>query len=179
MDENFWEERLDEPALPPVTEPEPFDEELNSLSEDAQGLLNLGYLTEELTLGGNDIVLRTLYIGEELEIGLITKDYKDTTEEGRAYATALVAAAIERVNGKPIVQKLGPSDKDFLQRKFEHVKAGYFWPVIRELYEQGVVPLLQRQARAIDELRSKSTAVRGMSTPSSESQIERESSKAT
>lgn len=175
MEENLWEERLDdEPEVD-----EPFDEELNSLSEDAQGLLNLGYLTEEFSFAGNDIVLRTLYIGEELEVGLLTKQYKDSDVDSRAYTTALVAASLERVNGRPIVQRLGPSDKDYLQRKFEFVKTGYFWPVIREIFEQGLIPLFKRQAEAIDELRSKSPAIRSTLSPSSDSQTEEGHLKAT
>lgn len=180
MDENLWEDRLDNADLDfPQLEEQPFDEELNSLSLDAQGLVNLGYLTEDVQLGGNEIVLRTLYVGEELEVGLLTQQYKGTDAEGQAWQTAMVAAAIERVNGKPIVTRLGPSDKDYLQRKFEFVKANYFWPVIRQVFEDGMVPLLRRQATAVEELRSKSPAIRPTSSPSSESQTERDSSKVT
>jgi hypothetical protein len=179
MDGNLWEDRLeDEPEFPEL-EQEPFEAEPDTLSADTQGLINLGYLTEEFQLGGNDIVVRTPYIGEELEIGLVTKKYKGTDSEGQAYMVALVAASLERVNGRPVVQQLGPSDKDYLQRKFDYVQSNYFLPVIQEIYREGVIPLLKRQAAAIEELRSKSTAVRPTSSPSSESQTERDSSKAT
>ncbi len=173
MSEDLWEDRLDRPVQEPEEEPD------IPLSEDTHGLINLGYLTEELTLGGNDIVVRTPYTGEELEIGILTKRFRDTDSEGQAYMTALVAASLERVNGRPLIEKLGPSDKDYLHRKFEYVQANYFLPVIQQIYEQGVIPLLKRQAEAIKELRLKSPAIRSTPIPSSESQTERESSKAT
>jgi hypothetical protein len=116
-------------------------------------LLHVGRLTKEVNSYGNTIVLRTLKSGEELELGVIIKKYADTPEEGRAFAVATVAASIESLNGKPLVNRLGPDDEDYLRRSFNIVRKWY-WPVIEGLYEECVL-LRKDQVAALQELRSK------------------------
>src|SRR4051812_13674320 len=86
----------------------PIDETDEQLpSEALVGLMNVGRLTKDISLYGDDIRLRTLKVGEELEVGLLINKWTGTPEEGRAYALATVAAAIETLNGKPLVAALG------------------------------------------------------------------------
>lgn len=126
-------------------------------SEALVGLMNVGRLTKDIALYGEDLRLRTLKIGEELEVGLLINRWSGTPEEGRAYAVAIVAAAIETLNGRPLVQALGPSRDDELRRKFDYVRTKWYWPAIQEIYEQ-YVQLQAEQLRALEELRSKSQA---------------------
>jgi len=126
-------------------------------SEKLVGLINIGRLTKDISLYGDDIRLRTLKIGEELEVGLLISKWTGTAEEGRAYAVAIVAASIETLNGKKLVSTLGPSQDDELRRKFDFVRTKWYWPAIQEIYEN-YVELQQEQLKALEELRSKSQA---------------------
>jgi len=126
-------------------------------SEALVGLMNVGRLTKQISLYGDDIRLRTLKSGEELEIGLLISKWTGTPEEGRAFAVATVSAAIESLNGRPLVQQLGPSKDDELRRKFDFVRTKWYWITIQEIYEE-YIQLQQEQVRALEELRSKSQA---------------------
>lgn len=133
----------------------PVDETDDELpSEALVGLINVGRLTKEFSLYGDDLRLRTLKVGEELEVGLLISKWSGTPEEGRAYAVAMVAAAIESVNGKPLVSMLGPSSDDLIRRKFDYVRTKWYWPAIQEIYEE-YVKLQGEQLKALQELRSK------------------------
>lgn len=137
---------------------DPIDEADEGLpSEALVGLMNIGRLTKDVTLYGDDIVLRTLKVGEELEIGLLIQKWTGTPEEGRAYAVATVAASIESLNGKRLVGQLGPSEVDELRRKFEYVRTKWYWPTIQLIYEE-YITLQREQQLALDELRLKSQA---------------------
>ena len=168
MSNTVWDEAFDqansgEAELLGVDAPiEETDDELPS--EALVGLLNAGRLSKKITLYGDDIRLRTLKIGEELEIGLLIQKWTGSPEEGRAYAVATVAAAIETLNGRPLVQQLGPSRDDELRRKFDFVRTKWYWPSIQEIYEE-YVALQADQLKALEELRSKSQASLTTSKP--------------
>ena len=124
------------------------------VSQEILGLLNLGRLTLEFKIRDHTIVLRTLTMDEELEIGLIIKEYEGTQEWGRALATALVAASIVTLDDKPLIEGLGP-DENLLPRRINYIRRHMYWPVINIIYEDGYVPLALKQQEAIDEFRKK------------------------
>lgn len=130
-----------------VVNPEP-------VSQEIMGLLNLGELEAKINVRDHDVILRTLKMDEELEVGLLVQPYQGTIEEGRALATALVAASIKSIDGKPVVSTLGP-EENLLRRKFDYVRTRMYWPVIRILYEEGYIPLVDQQVKALDEFRKK------------------------
>lgn len=105
---------------------------------------------------GQAIRLRSLKMGEELECGLVVQRYNGTPEEGRAYTTALVGAAIESVDGLPIVETLGPmSDDERVRRQFEYVRKNWYWPHIQIIYEEIYLPLLREVGTVLAELQLK------------------------
>lgn len=123
-------------------------------SEALVALINLGELSTEVKLYGHMFRIRTLRIGEELEIGQLISRYSETPEEGRAYACAIVAASIVSVDGRALVlEAIGPHEQT-LGRKFDYVRSNFFWPVIEALYEE-VVKLRLEQQQALEELRLK------------------------
>lgn len=132
-------------------EHEEYDFTLDDLSQEFTGLLTLGKLVKKIDLYGHTFIIRTLKVGEELEVGLIADKYRQTNEAGRAYATAVVAAALERVDGKPPVVPIGPSEDSILQEKYEFVRSRYYWPIVRKLYES-YVDLVRQQEEALEEL---------------------------
>lgn len=134
-----------------------FDPDLaatDNISDDLRSLINLGKLTDHFSLWGHSFDIRTLRIGEELEVGLVTDRYKTTNEAGRAYATATVAAALSKINGQPVVVPLGPDADDLIAQKFDYVTRRLHWPIIRKIYER-YIQLVERQEAALTELEKK------------------------
>lgn len=118
-------------------------------------LLHIGNLSKEVNIRGHLVRLRTLTMGEELEVGPLIQRYNGTPEEGRAYACAVVASAIESVDGKPLVLSLGKEESiGIQQQKFDYLRSRWYWPVIQEVYEE-YVALQREQLAALQELQSK------------------------
>jgi len=143
------------------------------VAEDVQGLLYLGYLEETIQMFGHSFTMRTLEVGQELEIGLLIKEYTGTVTQGRALAAATVAASLEAVDGRTIYQQLGPNDKDSVRRKFDYVLK-WFWPTIETLYNEHL-RLQQRQIDSYEEFMSKSLGGQRESSPYADSSTDKES----
>lgn len=142
VDETEW---LDEP-----------DEEASEevIPQDVISLLNLGELQQEFDIRGHKVILRTLKVGEELEISTFIQPFVGTIDEGRALATATIAASIVSYDGNPLVRAVGP-DENLLRKKFDFVRTKMYWPVIRMIYEDCYSALLDRQVEAIREFQKK------------------------
>lgn len=124
-------------------------------SEDAiRGLLYLGHLEGRVSYAGHVFTLRTLKAGEEIEVALVTNEYKETAGFPKAYAIATVAAALDTVDGAPLAQQLGPDLKLPISQKFQTVRQ-YYWPVIEFLYES-YTQLLEQQIEAFEALQGNS-----------------------
>jgi len=154
MTESVWEAPFAEADDMPVQTLGIDEAEEEDASDAVTGLLFLGRLQKDVIVRGHTISLRTLLAGEELEIGLLIKQWTDSPEEGRAYACAVVAAAIEAVDGKPIVTSLGPDPEDLVRRKFRYVTNKWHWPVISEIYTE-YVELQKEQTAALEEFSKK------------------------
>lgn len=142
-DETVW---LDEPEEAEVVE--------LPVSQEIHSLLNLGELSREFEVRGHKIILRTLRVGEELEVSTFIQPFVGTIDEGRALATATIAAAIVSLDGEPLVRELGPQG-NVLRKKFDFVRTKMYWPVIRLIYEEYYVELLKEQTAAIEEFQKK------------------------
>jgi hypothetical protein len=150
--EREFEDRLDEQADEGVWLEEPEDE--TPVSQEVVSLLNLGELTQEFDVRGHKIILRTLKVGEELEISTFIQPFIGTIDEGRALATASIAAAIVSYDGNPLVRAVGP-EENLLRKKFDFVREHMYWPVIRMIYEECYSKLLDRQVEALREFQKK------------------------
>lgn len=149
-----WDEKFAQVDDGPLGLDPPIEEE--TVSNDLLTLLGGRRLYKEEIFFGQKIRLRTLRAGEELECGLLVSRYNGTPEEGRAYITAVVAAAIDSVNGLPLVESLGPIDEEEqVKRQFDYVRTRWYWPQIQRIYEQGYIPLLDELRLALDEIQSK------------------------
>ncbi len=94
----------------------------HSLSE-MSTLARLGKATRSFELGGNDITIRSLTQGEELEI-LSRLNRFPPTSQSAVYATLCAAISLESVNGKPYFERipLGPKDDIYLYKFKEFLK---------------------------------------------------------
>lgn len=147
---NVWDEALD--AAPEVEDeiievPEP----LEPLDTDQYGLMYVGYLTDDFDVFGHRIAIRTLKIGEELEAELLVQKYKDTQEADRAYTVALVAACVQSVDNKPLVQGLGPAEES-LERRYAYLIENWHWVTISAIYNR-YRNLVERSMTALEDVK--------------------------
>lgn len=118
----------------------------DELVEPLQELTQVGHLTDSFTYGGQDFVIRTMTIGEELEALRVTKDYHDIpVAAGRVYATAMVAGAVQMLNGSPLAMPISER-QNVMEIKFRKVKE-WFWPVIEIVYRR--YEQLERQQKEV------------------------------
>lgn len=106
--------------------------------EDFSGLLYLGALTDEFFWSAHRFKIKTLTVGELLEVGLIVKEYQGTLGDSKAYVTAFVAASIVSVDGMPIASPLGPQESD-LSANYAYIRDSWYPWVIDAVYERCLV----------------------------------------
>lgn len=134
---------------------EVFEETMDPLlRSDVENLLTSGAISKEVEVAGHVFVLRTLTIGEELAVAQACRDFEDTTAQAKAIATATVAAALETIDGRPVMRSLGPDLAANIRQKFQYIRNKWYWIIILELYEN-YTTLLDRQTIAFNELRKK------------------------
>jgi len=104
-------------------------------TEDFDGLMYLGALTDEFVWSGHRFRIRTLTVGELLEVALCQRAYRDTLGDNRAYTTAMVAACIVTVDGRalpqPITRDMGDTR---LSTQFRFVLDHWYSWVIDHVY---------------------------------------------
>ena len=62
--------------------------------------------------------------------------WRDTAAESRAYGTALVAACLESIDGKPVPSSILADGTSPVQYRFDWVKQKLHPPVVDYLYEE-------------------------------------------
>ena len=83
-------------------------------------LINAGRKERFVEVFNRMIHLRTLTIEEELKVSEITKPYLGSDGYHRAYRTAVVAAAIRKIDGKLLFNPIVDSEFDqIIMKKFE------------------------------------------------------------
>jgi len=135
-----------------------FDEEFEKQSEgeapefpdelvgDLQQFAVVGHLSDSFTYGGQEFVIHTMTIGEELEALAAAQKYNNIpVATGRVYATAMVAGSVQSLNGAPLVTPISPK-QDIAELKFSKVLA-WFWPTIEVVYDR--FSALERKQKAI------------------------------
>lgn len=129
------------------------------ISGDVRGLLNLGKLTQRIELFGHVFVLKTLTVGEELAIALMVNEYAGTIGQGKAFQTAVIAAALVSVDGRPLVAALGPDIQASLSDSFEYIINNWYMSTVDAIWD-AYQDLLIRQAQAYQDVMGKSPASR-------------------
>lgn len=103
-------------------------------AEALQGLLFLGYLTEDFTWAGHSFKIKTLNTDEILETALLAKEWSESMAAMKALQTATVAAAVELVDGQAVAIPLTDFESP-IAAKFNVVKR-WFPPTIDAIYER-------------------------------------------
>lgn len=135
---------------PDEAEPEvsPFDERYK---DDFEGLMFLGALSASFSYVGHKFTMRTLTSLELMAVGRVLKSFEDTIGANRAYATAMVALALQKVDGKELPIPYAEDDDPYAwaQQRFEYIAARWYPMVIDELYAR--YGLLEERVRVVME----------------------------
>lgn len=143
---------LPEPAQPTEPADDAFD---GALSDDLTGLVHVGALSTEFSWIGHLFTLRTLRSGEDLAIAQVVEPYRNTLAQARALAIAQVGAHLMLVDGRPIVQDLGPDPLDTVRRKFDYLRRNWSYTVVERVFLE-TEELRLRERAALAELEGKS-----------------------
>lgn len=100
--------------------------------EDYIGLLYLGYLEDTVELAMHNFIVRTLTVGEKIEISRIVRDLQGMLGYNRAYKAAVVAAGLTYVDGRPVLSV--EKKKAPIKEKYEYVISEWHDIVIDKLY---------------------------------------------
>jgi hypothetical protein len=105
--------------------------------DDFNGLLYLGKLQRTFEWAGHEFTIRTLTVGEIIEIGLMHKQYADSLADIKAYQAAVVAACVELVDRRPLPFPISddPSDTPLLNR-FNYVRDHWYPAVLDAVYTE-------------------------------------------
>lgn len=121
-------------SAPPEQEDLSFDERHRL---DFEGLLYLGYLTDEFVWMGHKFSIRTITTNEYLEVALLHRKFQSTIGDIRAYTAAIVAACLVTVDGQDLPLPLDRLVKDVsLEYRFRYVTDHWYPWVIDAVYER-------------------------------------------
>ena len=141
------------PEIAEVPEEEEIVEYLTPEESDQfKSLMLVGRLSGTFVVYGHKIKLETTTVEEDIQLGMLVKKYQDSYAFQRAYRTAMVAAFLREIDGRPLVQSLGSfigDDSTSVETKFDKLKE-YYPAVIDEMYdrvqelEKKLMPILSR-----------------------------------
>jgi hypothetical protein len=118
-------------------------------------LLFIGRKEKLIHIAGHTILVSTLTTDVELQLGLLTKEFQGSDGYARAYKTAVVAASIKEVDGRPLYQSLSSEESDdvayVVRKKFEKVQK--YYPVLLEMIYTQVVELEKELFPLVEKLK--------------------------
>lgn len=165
----------------PPSQMESFEEEKPSsvadfpeeARESVNGLMWLGFLEDSVLVFGHEFVIRTLRVGEDLQVGLLTKEYADSMGIEQAIATATVALALKSIDGDPDFCPIASKNhSDYARQRFKYVQENWYMPVIVRVFD-AYLELLAKQQDALERVEDLSTGSLNTFTPSPDSLTER------
>jgi hypothetical protein len=142
----------DESVPGPGEEPA-YDEPDPRWRTDFHGLLYLGALRARFSWMGHVIRIRTLRGNEELIVAQLGRDWAETMGGVRAHAIAMVALAVESIDGQPLPSPLGEQDAGSIgwaEERFRY--AGRWYSYTIDHIFQRYLELEGRVREVMDEL---------------------------
>ena len=137
-------------------------------------IVHIGHLNKVFEWNGHQFEIRTLKIDEELAIGQIVKEYKETITEEKAVAVAIAASCIVSINGKNFMPNFDDvSSLQIIRDRFNYIRKNWHWPVIEQINTE-YIDLLSEMYLTLEESQNLSTADRMNSSFSSDPLIERD-----
>jgi hypothetical protein len=102
-------------------------------SKEFNELIHVGHLVEKFDWYNHKFEIRTLTIEEELIIGQLVKEFKDSIAEEKAVAVAIAAASLVSINDKPFMPKYEKSSFTAIRDRFAYIKENWHWVVIEAI----------------------------------------------
>lgn len=117
--------------------------------DDFRGLAFLGYLTDVVTIPQHEFVLKTLSVGEKIQVSQIVRPHEGTLGYGKAFKTAIVAASLVSIDGEAIM--VAEKKVSVILQKYRYVVNTFYEPIVDLLYLR-CVQLENRQLEVMKEL---------------------------
>ena len=141
--------------------------------DDVDGLLWLGFLEDTVEFCGHEFVIRTLKLEDEMLAGLVTKDYKDSVSQGKAWIAAQVGMALVSVDGDAnFCPQAGSSKTNYARARFQYVTKSWYEPTVNYIYVK-YLELIERQEFVLSEMENLSQEDRISYMASPESSTEK------
>ena len=117
-----------------------------------RSLMTVGKRSKTISVMEHSVLIETLNIDDELQIGLACREYEGTKAFARAYQLAVCAAATKEVDGIPLYQALSDDiqPSEIFTKKLENLKR--YYPVVLYKIYRGVLELEQEFAELVEKL---------------------------
>jgi hypothetical protein len=117
-----------------------------------RSLMTVGKRVKTLAVMDHSVLIETLNIDDELQIGLACREFEGTKAFARAYQLAVCAAALKEVDGIPLYQPLSEEvePSEVFTKKLEKLKK--YYPVVLYKIYRGVLDLEQEFAELVEKL---------------------------
>lgn len=117
-----------------------------------RSLMTVGKRVKTLAVMDHSVLIETLNIDDELQVGLACKEYEGTKAFARAYQLAVCAASVKEVDGIPLYQSLSEEvePSEVFVKKLEKLKK--YYPVVLYKIYRGVLDLEQEFAELVEKL---------------------------
>lgn len=143
-------------------------------SKEFNELIHIGHLVRNFEWHQHKFEIRTLKVEEELVVGQLVKEFKDSIAEEKAVAVALAAASLVSVNDKPFMPAYEKSAFVSIRERFVYIKENWNW-VIVETINAEYVQLLAELYETIEAVENLSKADRTSLNSLSDPLIDQES----
>ena len=146
--------------------------EINN-SKEFNELVHVGHLVRTFDWYNHKFEIKTLKLEEELVVGQLIKEFKDTVAEEKAAAVAIAAACIVSINGKLFMPQYEKTAYVSIKEKYNYIIKNWNW-VIVEAINAEYIQLLASMYDAIERVENLSEQDRMKSDFISDPLIEQE-----
>jgi uncharacterized transporter YbjL len=117
-----------------------------------RSLMTVGKRVKTLAVMDHSVLIETLNIDDELQIGLACREFEGTKAFARAYQLAVCAASVKEVDGIPLYQPLSEEveSSEVFAKKLDKLKK--YYPVVLYKIYRGVLDLEQEFAELVEKL---------------------------
>lgn len=102
-------------------------------SKEFNELIHIGHLVHTFDWYNHKFEIKTLKLEEELIVGQIIKEFKDTVAEEKAAAVAIAAACIVSINGKLFMPQYEKTAYNCIKERYNYILKNWNWVIIESI----------------------------------------------